>query len=52
MMDRELALLRQEHQSQLARREQELAKARLASLVGVALGGCGLGLALVALLAR
>ncbi len=52
MMDRELALLRQEHQSQAARREQELARARLASLAGAALGGCGLGLALMALLAR
>ena len=52
MMDRELALLRQEHQSLLARRERELAGARLASLAGVALGGCGFALALFTLLAR
>ena len=52
MMDRELALLRQEHQSLTTRCEHDLVRARLASLAGLALGGCGIGLALVALLAR
>jgi|SRR5476649_2534805 hypothetical protein len=52
MMDRELALLRREHQCLTTQREQELSQARLAALAGVALGGCGLGLALVALLTR
>ncbi len=52
MMDRELALLRREHQQLMTRREAELASARVASLIGVALGGCGLGLALVAILIR
>jgi hypothetical protein len=52
MMDRELALLRRENQQMMARRDQELASARVASVLGVALGSCGLGLALVALLCR
>jgi hypothetical protein len=52
MMDRELAQLRREHQQLITRREKELASARVASLVGAVLGGCGLGLALVAIFIR
>ena len=52
MMDREISLLRQEHQSEMARRAAELAEARRAALAAMTLGGCGLGLALFALLAR
>ena len=48
MMDRELALLRHEHQTLLDRFE----RMRLVALSGLVAGGCGLVLALVSLLAR
>jgi hypothetical protein len=47
MMDRELALLRQEHQELI----EKYARLRLSAVAGAVLGGCGSALALITLLA-
>jgi len=47
MMDRELALLRQEHQELI----EKCARLRLSAVAGAVLGGCGSALALITLLA-
>lgn len=52
MMDREVASLRQEILSQSNRSQAELASAHRAAWVAIALGGCGVTFALVALLVR